>query len=483
MVFSSLIFLTVFLPVLLLVHAMCPRRYRNYVVLLGSLLFYAWGAPRFVLVLLVSSGCDYFLSCWLVRVPSARARRRRGIISAAVALNLAVFLYFKYSNFVVAEVNGALARFGVSEFAWTEIALPIGISFFTFQKLSYLIDVHRGRVAPAPSLVTYFLYVMLFPQLIAGPIVRYHDVAEQLVGRRCSADKVFAGVCRFCAGLGKKVLIANVLGELADRTFSTDVAELQVFEAWVGAIAYSFQIYFDFSGYSDMAIGLGRMLGFEFLENFNCPYIARSFVDFWRRWHISLSNWMKEYLYIPLGGNRGSVARTAVNLWIVFVLSGLWHGASWNFLVWGMYHGFFMSLGKVSRGLRWPRLPPWLAIPTTFLLVTLGWVLFRANDLGHALAYLQRMSGIGAGAATVPSSMLWHKALVGPRSAATLCAAAVISFVPVFGGGGRARWQSGPGWTMPVRACLSYGASVVVLVWSIAALTAGKFNPFIYFKF
>jgi len=481
MVFSSLFFLFFFLPLVLLCYRLAPPHRRNGIALAASLFFYAWGAPRFVFVLAGGSVFDYVVSR-AIGPPgrSVRQRRRRLFLALAIAMNLGLLLYFKYANFAVMELNRFLGGLGYEDIGWTAVALPIGISFFTFQKLSYLIDVYRGVVAPARSLPTYMLYVSLFPQLIAGPIVRYHDVARQLESRAATADRMFEGIWRFSRGLGRKVLIANVLGEAANHAFALGPDRLSTAEAWVGVVCYSFQLYFDFAGYSDMAIGLGRMLGFEFLENFNCPYIARSFTEFWRRWHISLSNWMREYLYIPLGGNRRGPARTYLNLWIVFVLSGLWHGASWNFIVWGMYHGLFLSLDKLAGRDRQDRIPRLVSIPATFLLVTIGWVFFRANDIGHAWFYLGRMFPVAAGARAVETAP-WSRLLDAQR-AWTLGAAVFFSFAPAWQGAWTAlrRWL---GTDTRVGPVLAFASSVLLVILSASALAAGKFNPFIYFRF
>ncbi|GJL53884.1 MAG: sugar O-acetyltransferase [Nitrospirales bacterium] len=276
---------------------------------------------------------------------------------------------------------------GHDPLSWEHIALPIGISFFTFQKLSYMIDVYRGHVRPARNFVSYALYVALFPQLIAGPIIRYHDVADQLVERVHSSRKFSEGLYRFSIGLGKKVLIADAMGQLADTIFGYWLHHLPMHYAWIGIFAYSLQIYFDFSGYSDMAIGLGKMMGFDFLENFNRPYTSRNFTEFWHRWHISLSNWMREYVYIPLGGNRVTPIRQYCNIWIVFLLAGLWHGASWNFIVWGIYHGCFLTLDKIFTPWKWTMIPNWVLQVVTFFFVTLGWVFFRMETLDLSLLY------------------------------------------------------------------------------------------------
>jgi len=478
MVFSSLIFLCVFLPITLTVYYAAPARLRNGVALAASLFFYSWGAPRFVFVLTLSSLVDYGISHRLS--PGAAAdRHRKRLLVLVLALNLAVFLYFKYMNFFVEQFNRLLTLGDLQPLAWTRIALPIGLSFFTFQKLSYLVDVYRGTTPPARSPLQHLLYVTLFPQLIAGPIIRYHDVAAQLLKRRFSAEQVLQGLWRFGLGLAKKVLVANVLGRVADLAFNSRGVGLSTGGAWLGALCYAFQIYFDFSGYSDMAIGLGRMLGFRFLENFDSPYIATNFTAFWRRWHISLSNWMREYLYIPLGGNRKGKARTHLNLWIVFFLSGFWHGASWNFIVWGLYHGLFLSLDKFTAGWQ-KKVPALLAVPCTFLLVLLGWVFFRAETLTEAGVYLARLFTPGpvASLPQVAASMT-------PQAWLALGVAAGYSFLPALWRGLRSA-----DWAIEKRppreaalVLLRSAATGLLVVLSMMALVTGKFNPFIYFRF
>ncbi|MBT3294855.1 MAG: MBOAT family protein [Verrucomicrobia bacterium] len=477
MVFSSIMFLSVFLPITLLIYHLTPARFRNYVALVASLFFYSWGAPRFVFVLIGTSAIDYAISRHLhpEKGHPHRLVSRRLLLTVAIALNVGLFLYFKYMNFFVDQFNVMLACFGGSPAAWTRIALPIGISFFTFQKLSYLVDVYRGAGPPAPSFAQHLLYVVLFPQLIAGPIVRYHDVAAQLIERTCSSEKTLEGLWRFALGLAKKVLIANVVGSVADHAFGTG-SGLSIGGAWLGATCYAWQIYFDFSGYSDMAIGLGRMLGFDFLENFRAPYIAANFTEFWRRWHISLSNWMREYLYIPLGGNRGGRLRRDLNLWVVFLLSGFWHGAAWNFIVWGLYHGLFLSLDKVTT--RWrERIARPVAVITTFVLVVVGWIFFRAESLGDAGAYLGRMVGMGSGGGTgLPLEIMT------PQVWLAFAIAAVFSFLPL--------WlptletcdwttrRSGPMASLPRTL-----TTALLLATSFMTLVNGGFNPFIYFRF
>ena len=477
MVFSSITFLFVFLPVLLAAYYACPARHRNRVALAGSLIFYAWGAPRFVIVLGVSSLLDYALSRELPegrRAPGAR----QAALAAAVSLNIGLLLYFKYANFFVAELNGWLARFGAEGVGWTAVALPIGISFFTFQKVSYLVDVYRGTARVARNASDYLLYVALFPQLIAGPIVRYHDVAMQLIRREHTRERFFTGILRFCQGLGKKVLVANMMAEVADAAFGAAPGSLTCGGAWLGAVAYAFQIYFDFSGYSDMAIGLGRLLGIEFLENFNRPYVSRSITEFWRRWHISLSNWMREYLYIPLGGNRKGGARTYFNLWLVFLASGFWHGAAWNFVAWGAFHGFFLCVDKLFKNTRAARAPAWAGIPVTFVLVLFSWVLFRAETLGHALAYMGSMVNLFAAAPAAAAAVE-----LGARHQAMLAAAAALCFGPALKAHPFDFMRLEPGRARLGQAIGRFAVAMFLLGWSASVLATSSFNPFIYFRF
>ncbi len=384
MAFSSILFLFGFLPLVLGVYYLVPDRFRNAVALVASLTFYAWGAPQFVLVLIGSSWLDYVLAGSMRSTSDAIKSKR--LLAVAVGLNVALLVYCKYMNFFVEQANAIAATTGLGQLTWTSIVLPIGISFFTFQKISYLVDVYRRQAQPAGSFGQYLLYVVLFPQLIAGPIVRYHDVASQIRKRSHSDEQFLVGTWRFTIGLAKKVLIADTLAVVADAAFgatadtAADPARLSCAAAWVAAVCYAMQLYYDFSGYSDMAIGLGKMLGFDFLENFNQPYISKSVTEFWRRWHISLSNWMREYLYVPLGGNRVPRWRMYANLWIVFLVSGFWHGASWNFVIWGAIHGGLLTAERLAATFRLPRWPTALAIPRTFCLVLVAWIFWSIGD-------------------------------------------------------------------------------------------------------
>lgn len=485
MVFSSILFLTLFLPVSLVLCLLAPRPWRNLAALLASLVFYAWGAPKFVYVLVATSAFDFVAGRHLP--PIGDRPTRRAWLAAAVALNLALLLYFKYANFLVAQANAVLLACGVGSVAWTKIALPIGISFFTFQKISYLVDVYRGAAPPARSFGRYLLYVVLFPQLIAGPIVRYHDIARQLDERTVDAERILSGIWRFCLGLAKKVLIANVVAVPADWAFGVAPAQLGAAGAWLGVVCYAAQIYFDFSAYSDMAIGLGRILGFEFLENFDAPYISASITEFWRRWHISLSTWMREYVYIPLGGNRLGPARTYLNLWITFLVSGIWHGAAWNFVVWGAYHGALLSAHRWMRRVGLRSVPAALARPATFLCVLGGWVFFRMGmadrSVGESLTYLSAMFGGGAPTAEVAEALAAH--LRDRVLLTTLAAAACATVAPLLGMPAAwrdARVADDAPFAAPRLLARTVVAGVVFLA-CLCALASGRFNPFIYYRF
>lgn len=379
MVFSSPVFLFQFLPFLLLVYFFIKEKYYNLTLLLFSLAFYAWGEPRNILLMLISIGVNYTLA----RLIDSFPRWRICGLVISIIYNLSVLYVFKYFNFSVNIIN----RFLSDPLVVPTIALPIGISFFTFQIMSYVIDVYRKQVPVQKNILDLALYISLFPQLIAGPIVRYVDVVAQIKKRTCSLSDIYEGILRFAVGFSKKVLIADQLAPLVDTAFSNTRPSLYV--NWIGMIAYTLQIYFDFSGYSDMAIGLGKVFGFQFLENFNYPYISRSVREFWRRWHISLSTWFRDYVYIPLGGNRCGTARTYLNLIIVFFLTGLWHGASFNFIVWGLYYGFFLVLERTWLSKVLEKMPRIIQHVYTILVVMVGWVFFRAENLLSAVSYLK----------------------------------------------------------------------------------------------
>jgi alginate O-acetyltransferase complex protein AlgI len=473
MVFSSALFLFYFLPGFLLLYYAVPARFKNAVALIASLLFYAWGGLNFLALFLGSVVVNFVL----IRFMDATAERwkQRIYLILSVLINVGMLFYFKYANFFLENVSSVNSYFGGDGLEWASIALPIGISFFTFEKLTYTIDVYRGVNKPLKSFWDFMLYIMLFPKMIAGPIVRFHEIAGQITDRSAfdTVDQKLAGLFRFMIGLAKKVLVANVLGQQADIIFNLSPENTSASLAWLGAVAYTFQIYFDFSGYSDMAIGLGRMMGFQFPENFNNPYVSRSITEFWQRWHITLGRWMRDYLYIPLGGNRVKPSRLYINLWTVFILSGFWHGAAWNFIAWGAFHGFFLVLDRLFL-LRLYRYIGTLSIIPTFFITVIGWVLFRAPSLPTALAWLQCMFRSGTDALPYLSNEFW-----GIMALATLfCFAAAIPRVE--------RWELsllfGEKLSLPRAISLTVAAAVLLLL-SAAAILGNSFNPFIYFRF
>lgn len=399
MIFSSPLFLFVFLPAVLGIYTLLPGiRSRNLWLLSASLLFYSWSEPGFVAVLIISVLVNFILSRGLERQTDARRRRR--ILTVGIAANLGLLALFKYAN---SAVNLAFHLAGANAVASFDFfVLPMGISFFTFHALSYLMDVYRQKQKAATRPGDLALYIFFFPQMIAGPILRWQAIAPQLAARQHSLDKVAEGIRRFVGGLAKKAIMANTMAWTADQIFSLPATQLSMADAWLGAVCYTLQIYFDFSGYSDMAVGLGKMLGFEFMENFRFPYMAGSIRDFWRRWHISLSTWFRDYLYYPLGGNRGSHVRTGINLFIVFLLCGLWHGASWTFVIWGLYHGCFLVLERTRFGSFMERGPRLFAHVYALLVILIGWVVFRANDIQVAGYYLCALAGFGSRSGTQP---------------------------------------------------------------------------------
>ncbi|MCI5773718.1 MAG: MBOAT family protein [Erysipelotrichaceae bacterium] len=385
MVFSSLVFLFAYFPLTLVIMKLTPIKYRNVALLIVSLFFYGWSEPKYIFLMIFSCVVNYYLG-HLIAKPNKDAKK---ILIAVVVFNLGLLGFFKYYDFFVGILNDLGLRFLTP----LKLPLPVGISFYTFQAMSYPIDIYRKQADEQKSLVNFICYVTCFPQLIAGPIVRYKDIAKQLESRIETADQFYEGIVRFVNGLAKKVLLANNAGALWEAISATSSSQMSTALAWLGIIAYAFQIYFDFSGYSDMAIGLGKMFGFDFLENFNYPYIASSITDFWRRWHISLSTWFKDYVYIPLGGSRHGIVKTCRNLLIVWMLTGFWHGASWNFILWGLFYGLILMFEKLI-GLRWlAKMPSFFRHFYALFLVMIGWVLFAFNDLSAIGAYLKLMFG------------------------------------------------------------------------------------------
>ena len=392
MIFSSIFFIFVFLPIVLLIYYIVPFAWKNLVLLLFSLLFYAWGEPVYVVLMLLGIGINYVSGMEIEsHMEAGNKNKAKFACIVAAVINFLILGFYKYYGFLIENLNAGLHL----DIPYKELALPIGISFYTFQTMSYVIDVYRGKVKAQHDPVAFGAYVSMFPQLIAGPIVRYSDVEQQLRSRKISWERFGEGSVWFLRGLGKKVLIANNIGSLYEAVSSLGASEMSVLTAWIGCFAYTMQIYFDFGGYSDMAIGLGKMLGFDFIKNFDYPYISKSITEFWRRWHISLSSWFKEYVYIPLGGNRGGTWKSIRNLMIVWMLTGLWHGAAWNFILWGFYYGVLLCIEKYVLGEVLERLPNAARHVYTLILVMVGWVLFFSPSLGGAAAYLGAMFGIG----------------------------------------------------------------------------------------
>ena len=461
MVFSSLLFLFFFLALTLILYFAFPQRIKDWALLIASIFFYAWGEPVYVVLMLFSVGFNYVTGLELDS--ETDPTRKRWALISSIVVNLLLLGFFKYCGFLVETINGITPL----NLPVPELALPIGISFYTFQALSYIIDVYLGKVSAQKSLLKFGVYLSLFPQLVAGPIVKYSDIAEQLEHRKISLLKCGQGAERLILGLAKKVILANNLGLL----YSTiqDAPERTVLTAWLGVAAYTLQIYFDFSGYSDMAIGLGRMLGFQFPENFNYPYLADSITEFWRRWHISLSSWFRDYVYIPLGGNRVSTWKHIRNLLIVWMLTGLWHGANWNFVVWGLYYGILLIVEKYFLSSRLERLPGWLRHGYTLLLVGVGWVIFSNTDFSLMLGYLGNLIGIGASG--FASGATWYYL----RNNLVLFLIALPCCTPVVRDWLHQRSRRTP--------ALAVGISVVLFLVSTAYLVYGSYNPFLYFRF
>lgn len=465
MVFSSLTFLCIFFPIVFVLHWFLPGyASKNFLLVIASLLFYAYGEPVYVVLMLFSVGMNYGFGRLLDREKDQKAKM---ILAASVVANLGMLAVFKYTDWFISTLNSVFTL----NLPLAHIALPIGISFYTFQAMSYVIDVYRGEVPVQKSRMAIFLYISFFPQLIAGPIVRYYDIQEQLYGRKLDIEKAALGFRRFTVGLAKKVLISNAMALAADGIFALKISELNMLSAWVGGIAYMMQIYFDFSGYSDMAIGMGHMFGFEFLENFNYPYISGTMQEFWRRWHISLSTWFKEYLYIPLGGNRKGKIRTMVNKMIVFFATGLWHGANWTFVAWGMIHGFFLMLEEIVP-IR--KLPAVIRHIYVCVVVCLCFVIFRADTITQGILFIQQMFiGFNFDYIHMSMAMRWLTPMF-----IFMLFAAVIGATPLAKKIAN-QFEIKHELFVPV----SMIGSIGLLVLCMLSLSGGTYNPFIYFRF
>ncbi len=475
MVFSSVIFLLYFLPAFLLVYFITPAKLKNLVILLGSIGFYAWGAPLFIFAILGTTTADFFLV--KIMHNSQTEKRRRLFLVLSLCLNLGMLFYFKYCNFFVGNFNLILHSVGIHEVRWTNVLLPIGISFYTFESLTYAIDVYRRVHKPLNNFWNYQMYIILFPKLIAGPIVRYHEISDQISDRSANynIDNMLTGFYRFCIGLGKKVFIANVMAAKADAIFNADVTTLTAGTAWLGALAYTFQIYFDFSGYSDMAIGLGKIMGFKFPENFNNPYTSQSITEFWRRWHMTLGNWMRNYLYIPLGGSKvDSKSRLYFNLWFVFLASGFWHGAAWTFIIWGIYHGIWLVLERAFLLKFYAKIGKIPATLICFIVVVIGWIFFRANSFSFAVAMIKKLVDFNffVDGAILDNQFLFFGAL-----------AILFSFLTSFKWGEKIQQAIYYSYYGIKGNIVMTAAAVIVFMLSVAAITSSNFNPFIYFRF
>lgn len=469
MVFSSTIFVFLFLPAAIFTYAIVYRKslfLSNLVLLLFSMAFYFYGEPKYILVMIFSISANYAFGL-LIHNEQLKGRTGKWLLCISVVINLAVLVYFKYLTFITENIN---AVFG-SNFIADNIVMPIGISFYTFQAMSYVFDIYNSSAAVQKNPLNVALYISMFPQLIAGPIVRYETIAAEIKSRTVTVEKASQGIVRFIYGFGKKIILANSMGAIADQVFSQQAASLTAGTAWIGAIAYAFQIYYDFSGYSDMAIGLGKLFGFTFLENFNYPYISKSITEFWRRWHISLSTWFRDYVYIPLGGNRAGPYRKVFNIFAVWLLTGLWHGASWNFVVWGLYFAVILSLEKAVVTKLLDKCPAPVSHLYALVLIIVGWVIFRSDNLTYAISYIARMFSLSA-----PDGQSYYYLLQYRFE----WIAALIFSVPI-----------GKLITNKIK---NYETSVVfniarlcgvfsVFILSIIYLVSSTFNPFIYFRF
>jgi len=469
MLFSSLIFLFVFLPMVLFAYYISPKKLKNLVLLIFSLFFYGYGEPKSLFIMLLSIMMNYVFGLLVDRYRSSKSKAYAVLTLTAIG-NIAIIGYYKYTDFFIENYN---AIFGLS-IPLLHIIMPIGISFFTFQGMSYVIDVYREHGKAQKNPLNVALYISLFPQLIAGPIVRYETVAEQINERHVDIDKLAWGIEKFILGLSKKVLIANSMGLIADEVFAISTPQLSVLLAWVGVLAYTAQIYFDFSGYSDMAIGLGRMFGFEFLENFNYPYIATSITDFWRRWHISLSTWFRDYVYIPLGGNRVSQSKLIRNILLVWLLTGFWHGAAWNFIAWGFYFGLLLMLEKFIIGNYLKKLWRPLQHIYALLFIVLGWVLFRSESLSYAWGYLTSMFGL-AGGPLISNQSLYY--IVEYKFEFMIAIVATMPIYPIL----QAKLKNNSSGLL--LSYIKYFVLIGLFGLCIIYLINSTFNPFIYFRF
>ena len=472
MVFSSLFFLCVFLPAFLICFYFSQIKSRKKVILQFSILFYAWGAPMFIIFLLASSVFDYFISKYL----EPKKINRKLFLWASLMLNIALLAYFKYANFFFQNIVTAVESIGFQKITFSEVLLPIGISFFTFQKISYTMDVYSGKNKRLTNFWDYLLYIIMFPQLIAGPIIRYQDISNQIINFDDNKfNKKLTGLYRFIIGLSKKVLIANTFALIVEQVNAIGIHSMSALDAWTGALAYSFQIYFDFAGYSDMAIGLGLMIGFRFPENFNFPYLAKSVTEFWQRWHITLGTWMRDYLYLPLGGNRVSKYRTYFNLIFVFFISGFWHGANWNFIVWGLFHGLFLIIERAWLSSFLKKMPNIIQVFYTFFIVVVGWVFF-SKDLDLAILFLKKMFSFSGSSLSIQSDLkIWLIISLGILFSFMAINTKLLNY---FNGFIDMISSEKLRYSIPSFLIIS-----LLLILSFLSIVSSDFNPFIYYRF
>ncbi len=476
MSFTSFVFILYFLPIFFLIFWLTPRQFHNFLILIASYVFYGFGAPLGAMLLMATSILDYSIANAIhtARLPF----RKKFLLTVAVIGNLGMLGYFKYSNFFVQEFNSLLGMFGSAHVSWQSVVLPFGISFIVFHKISYIVDIYYGRAVPTKRFIHYANFIAFFPKILQGPIVRYHDIADQLERRACTVDDAFAGLNRFMLGFSKKILIADALGEIADKVFALKMVDMGTPHAWLGILAYTMQLYFDFSGYSDMAIGLSRMMGFKIPENFNRPYLSPNFTAFWRRWHISLGRWFMEYLYIPLGGNRVGKLRNHLNLWTVFLISGLWHGANWTFIIWGLYHGFFLVIDRLFWIKVSDRLGRVANTVLTFFFVMIGWVFFRSNTMTEASAFLSKMFAVSS---DYHGETLFVN-LISNRGWFILALAIFLSFFP-----NSLKVHLSEhiyrNTTDSQRMVLAFFGTVILFGIAIISMVNNSFKPFIYFRF
>jgi len=476
--FTTILFLLYFLPLVLAAYYIVPGKFKIPLLLTVSYIFYLWGSPTGAVVLLLATVVDYIFGKSIHGAEEPRTKKL--MLGLSVTFNILILIYFKYMNFFVGEANKLLGSLDLSAIPWTTVMFPVGISFITFHKISYLVDIYYGRVQPAESFVTYATYLAMFPKITLGPIVQYHSIAEQLSKPKYTFDDIFEGSIRICTGLGKKILLADPMGSVVNSIFSLDIGSLTVGYAWLGVICHSFQIYLDFAGYSDIAIGIGRMMGYTFPENFYRPYIVENFTEHWKRWHISMVQWFREYLYIPLGGNRVGKLRTYRNLWIVFALSGFWHGANWTYLAWGLYNGLFIFLDRIFLIKFMKRVPSVIKVAQFYLLLLVGHALFRSVTIADAFRYIHRMFDLTA-IGEIKSSVLLAN-IIGNREMFVLTACFLICFFPEKPYE-RLRIMLATRVSQKGVTGLKIAGACILFFLSLISLINNSFSPFIYFRF